>query len=73
MLDRRQKDDTSTPTKTPIVSVDILSSNFSCIFDSKLTFSFDNLVKIVGWYDNEYGYSSRLIDLIDFLFKGSKN
>ena len=60
-------------TSDPIVSVDIISNNYSCIFDSQLTYSFDNLVKIVGWYDNEYGYSSRLIDLIDFLFKRSKN
>ena len=60
-------------TKDPIVSVDILSSRFSCIFDSQLTFSFDNVVKIVGWYDNEYGYSSRLIDLINFIFKQSKD
>ena len=60
-------------TEDPIVSADIISSRFSCVFDSKLTFSFDNIVKIVGWYDNEYGYSSRLIDLIDFLFKRNKN
>ncbi len=53
----------------PIVSVDILSSPFSCVFDSKLTFCLDNMIKIVGWYDNEYGYSSRLVDLADYLFK----
>ena len=55
--------------KDPIVSVDILSSPFSCVFDSKLTFCLDNMIKIVGWYDNEYGYSSRLVDLADYLFK----
>ncbi len=55
--------------KDPIVSVDVLSSPFSCVFDSKLTFCLDNMVKIVGWYDNEYGYSNRLVDLADILFK----
>ena len=60
-------------TNDPIVSVDIISNHYSCIFDSQLTYSFDNLVKIVGWYDNEYGYSSRLMDLIDFLVKKNKN
>ena len=55
-------------TEDPIVSVDIISSSFSCVFDSKLTFSLDNMIKVVGWYDNEYGYSSRLVDLIDYLF-----
>ena len=53
----------------PIVSVDVLSSPFSCVFDSGLTFCLDNMIKIVGWYDNEYGYSKRLIDLSDILFK----
>ena len=55
-------------TNEPIVSVDIISNSHSCIFDSQLTYSFENLVKIVGWYDNEYGYSSRLIDLINVIF-----
>tara|TARA_Y100001954_G_scaffold28841_2_gene26002 strand:- start:68 stop:1057 length:990 start_codon:yes stop_codon:yes gene_type:complete len=55
-------------TNEPIVSVDIISNSHSCIFDSQLTYSFENLVKIVGWYDNEYGYSSRLIDLINEIF-----
>jgi len=53
----------------PIVSVDVLSSPFSCVFDSKLTFCLDNMIKIVGWYDNEYGYSNRLVDLADIIFK----
>ncbi len=56
-------------TEDPIVSVDILSSPFSCVFDSKLTFCLDNMIKVVGWYDNEYGYSNRLIDLSDILFR----
>jgi len=50
---------------TPLVSVDILSNPHSCIFDSQLTTSMGKLVKIVGWYDNEYGYSSRVADLVE--------
>jgi len=53
----------------PLVSVDILSSPYSCIFDSKLTYCLGNMIKIVGWYDNEFGYSSRLLDLINIIFK----
>jgi glyceraldehyde 3-phosphate dehydrogenase len=48
----------------PIVSVDILRNPNSCIFDSTLTQVLDNSVKICGWYDNEIGYSSRLVDLV---------
>ncbi len=48
----------------PIVSVDILRNPNSCIFDSTLTQVLDNTVKICGWYDNEIGYSSRLLDLV---------
>jgi len=47
-----------------IVSVDIIGNPHSCIFDSKLTAANGNLAKVVGWYDNEYGYSSRVADLI---------
>ena len=50
-------------TEKPIVSVDILSNRHSCIFDAQLTAVVGNMVKVVGWYDNEAGYSSRLIDL----------
>tara|TARA_B100000965_G_C19590506_1_gene757753 strand:+ start:1102 stop:2082 length:981 start_codon:yes stop_codon:yes gene_type:complete len=50
---------------SPIVSVDILSNSYSCVFDSTLTYVMGDMVKIVGWYDNEYGYASRLIDLLD--------
>lgn len=49
----------------PIVSVDILGNTHSCVFDSKLTSVIGKMVKIVGWYDNETGYSNRLIDLIE--------
>ena len=48
----------------PIVSVDVKSSSYSCIFDSKLTYVTGNMVKVVGWYDNEFGYCSRLVDLL---------
>lgn len=48
----------------PIVSIDIIGNPHSCIFDSALTSAKGNLVKIVGWYDNESGYSNRLVDLI---------
>jgi glyceraldehyde 3-phosphate dehydrogenase len=52
-------------TEDPIVSVDIIGNTHSCIFDAQLTSVLAKMVKIVGWYDNEVGYSSRLIDLID--------
>lgn len=48
----------------PIVSIDIIGNPHSCIFDSELTSSKGNLVKIVGWYDNEAGYANRLVDLV---------
>jgi len=52
-------------TEDPIVSVDILDNPHSCIFDSKLTSVVGGLVKVVGWYDNEMGYSSRLANLVE--------
>ncbi len=48
----------------PIVSIDVKSNPFSCIFDSQLTYVSGNMIKVVGWYDNEFGYCSRLIDLL---------
>lgn len=54
-------------TKDPIVSVDINNSCYSCTFDSKMTSVIGKMVKIIGWYDNETGYSSRIIDLINFM------
>lgn len=51
-------------TEDPIVSVDIVGDPHSCIFDAQLTSVVGNMVKIMGWYDNEYGYSSRLVDLL---------
>ncbi|WP_392542002.1 type I glyceraldehyde-3-phosphate dehydrogenase [Oryzobacter telluris] len=50
-------------TEDPIVSSDIVTDPHSCIFDAGLTKVIDNQVKVVGWYDNEWGYSNRLIDL----------
>lgn len=52
-------------TNEPIVSSDIIHSPFSCTFDSELTQQIDNLIKIVGWYDNEYGYANRLAELVE--------
>ncbi|MCR1026563.1 type I glyceraldehyde-3-phosphate dehydrogenase [Cellulophaga baltica] len=51
-------------TEDPIVSVDVNNSCYSCTFDSLMTSVLGKMVKIIGWYDNETGYSSRLIDLI---------
>lgn len=56
-------------TQDPIVSVDILGNRNSCLFDSQLTSVIDKMVKVVGWYDNEIGYSSRIIDLILYFNK----
>ena len=49
----------------PIVSVDIIGNKYSCVFDSQLTSVIGKMVKVVGWYDNEMGYSNRLIDLVE--------
>jgi glyceraldehyde 3-phosphate dehydrogenase len=49
----------------PLVSTDIVHSPYSCIFDSELTMGNGSLVKVFGWYDNEWGYSCRLVDLIE--------
>lgn len=56
-------------TEDPIVSVDILGNRNSCLFDAQLTSVIGKMVKVVGWYDNEIGYSSRIIDLILFVEK----
>jgi glyceraldehyde 3-phosphate dehydrogenase len=47
----------------PIVSSDIVGSPASCTFDAPLTMAMGSMVKILGWYDNEWGYSNRLVDL----------
>jgi glyceraldehyde 3-phosphate dehydrogenase len=51
-------------TEDPLVSSDIKRSPYSCIFDSQLTMVNGTMVKVFGWYDNEWGYSCRLVDLI---------
>ncbi len=51
-------------TNDPIVSRDIISNTHSCIYDAQLTSVIGNMVKVVGWYDNESGYSNRIVDLI---------
>ena len=48
----------------PLVSVDIIGNPHSVIFDSLSTISFGKMVKVVGWYDNEWGYSCRVVDLM---------
>jgi glyceraldehyde 3-phosphate dehydrogenase len=54
-------------TEDPIVSVDIIGNQNSCLFDAQLTSVIGKMVKVVGWYDNEIGYSSRIIDLIGYI------
>ena len=56
-------------TEDPIVSKDIETDPASCIFDADLTKVSGNLVKVVGWYDNEWGYSNRLVDLVKLVGK----
>lgn len=56
-------------TADPIVSVDIINNSYSCVFDSQLTSIVGGLIKVVGWYDNEYGYSNRMVDLLIKLYK----
>lgn len=54
-------------TTDPIVSIDVIGNTHSCIFDAQMTSVLGKMVKIIGWYDNETGYSSRIIDLIKAL------
>jgi glyceraldehyde 3-phosphate dehydrogenase len=54
-------------TEDPIVSSDIVGSPASCTFDAASTMTIGNTVKVVGWYDNEWGYSNRLVDLVDLV------
>jgi len=57
-------------TEDPIVSSDIVGSPASCTFDALSTMVNGNLVKIIGWYDNEWGYSNRLVDLVEHVAAG---
>lgn len=54
-------------TEDPIVSVDILGNPVSCLYDAGLTSIVGKMIKIVGWYDNEAGYSNRLVDLVKII------
>src|SRR5690606_11655652 len=54
-------------TQDPIVSIDIINNPYSCVFDSQLTSIVGGLVKVVGWYDNEFGYANRLVDILEKL------
>ncbi|WP_339611962.1 type I glyceraldehyde-3-phosphate dehydrogenase [uncultured Planktosalinus sp.] len=56
-------------TNEPIVSIDIVNNTHSCIFDAQMTSVIGKFVKVIGWYDNEIGYSSRLIDLVNYISK----
>ncbi len=58
-----------TYTEDPIVSADIVTDPSSCIFDAGLTKAMGSTVKVLGWYDNEWGYSNRLVDLVGFVGK----
>jgi glyceraldehyde 3-phosphate dehydrogenase len=51
-------------TEDPIVSIDVIGNPNSCLFDAELTSVINNMIKVVGWYDNEAGYSNRLLDLV---------
>lgn len=52
-------------TEDPIVSIDIVGNPFSCVFDAEFTSVVGRMVKVIGWYDNEMGYSNRLADLVE--------
>lgn len=52
-------------TEDPIVSIDIIGNTHSCVFDAEMTSVIGKMVKIIGWYDNEIGYSSRIVNLIE--------
>ena len=56
-------------TEDPIVSIDIIGNSYSCVFDAEMTSAIGKMIKIIGWYDNEVGYSSRIIDLIQLISK----
>jgi len=56
-------------TEEPLVSVDVIGNSHSALFDAEFTSVVGNLIKVIGWYDNEYGYSSRLVDLTLKMFE----
>ena len=54
-------------TEDPLVSSDIVGDAHSCIIDGQSTMANGNMVKVLGWYDNEWGYSNRLVDLTELV------
>jgi glyceraldehyde 3-phosphate dehydrogenase len=58
--------------EAPLVSSDIVGTPYSCTFDSGLTMAIGNMVKVLGWYDNEWGYSNRLVDLVRIVGAANK-
>jgi glyceraldehyde 3-phosphate dehydrogenase len=54
-------------TEDPIVSIDVVGNSYSSVFDAKSTMAMGNLVKVVSWYDNEWGYSNRVMDLVKYV------
>ena len=56
-------------TEDPIVSIDIVGNPHSCVFDAQMTSVIGKMVKIIGWYDNEMGYSNRILDLVQYISK----
>jgi len=56
-------------TEEPIVSIDIVGNSYSSIFDALITYTKGKMVKVFSWYDNEYGYSCRVVDLLEYMRK----
>jgi glyceraldehyde 3-phosphate dehydrogenase len=54
-------------TEDPIVSIDVVGSSYSSVFDAESTMVMGDMVKVISWYDNEWGYSNRVVDLIKFV------
>jgi glyceraldehyde 3-phosphate dehydrogenase (phosphorylating) len=54
-------------TEDPIVSIDVVGSSYSSVFDAQSTMAMGDMVKVIAWYDNEWGYSNRVVDLIKFV------
>jgi len=56
-------------TEEPIVSIDVVGNSYSSIFDALITYTKGKMVKVFSWYDNEYGYSNRVVDLLEYMSK----
>lgn len=55
--------------EAPLVSSDIVGNAASCVFDSQFTMATGRTIKVLGWYDNEWGFSSRTVDLVEYIGK----